>query len=894
MTKKTVAILMTLSLVFAGIPAMAGTAYAGTTTPDVQVRGESTAILSDNHEGGYIETEMDRDVPKAKNEESEADSFNKGGYPAAYPSGGIDDIRSMFPPTRKQSPYGTCWAHGVAACADFDMVKNHGQTAYTFNVSELQLAYYTYNPGMDRLGYLNGDSNSLASTAKDHFLNIGGNANRAMRTLSQWKGFTYESTIPYSSAENVLAYGLTSSYAYRNDATKLEKAYIVDSKENRNAIKQAVMQYGAVAVSYQYDTAYYNKNTNAYRNPYDLATDHASAIVGWNDNFPASSFGYPASRNGAWLIRNSGTTDNVASNAGYFWMSYEDASLAEAAYVMDFMPSESYDHNYQHDGTIATGSIGVETAANVFTARNMNGAASETLDAVMLSFDGEAGVRYQIDIYSSLTDRSNPESGYHHSAATTTGTLTYAGVYTIPLREKVYLAPGETFSVVVKSLDGKRYFDSELSVTYKYDDGTARYNIVSHIDPQESFYKGSISDKTWADCATDGLTDYGNLCIKAFTNDSSVKKYTISYHLNGGVNNASNPVSYLSSWGGSVTLKNPTRNGYHFLGWYSDAAYTKKVTTISYYAQSNQMLYAKWCADNSAARTSVVSPATSKADGSYRVTCGGCGLLKGTYPLYSVDSIKLNTTKPTYTGENVNPYPVIKDSNGNQLVEGTDYTYQYSKSARKKTGRYYITVTFNQDKYKMDSKKLYFTIVPKAPSSASAKLYSYNDVKVSWSKCTGASGYYVYYKTSKATKYSKYKRTTKTSFKFNDLSGNVKYNFKIVPYYKKGDTYYKASKYKTVSATTLKKLSQPSIKRVSGGKVSLQWKSISGASGYQVFWSRTKSGKYNKLCDYSSKYTGVTFTVGKGEPYWYKTRAYQYVGSKKIYGPWSTPKKFIR
>lgn len=843
--------------------------------------------------GGYIETEADQNVPKAGAKAKEKDAFNKGGYPAVYPAGGIDDIRKMFPPTRLQSPYGTCWAHAVAACADFDMVKNHGQTAYTFNISELQLAYYTYHTAIDRLGYLDGDVNKVSSGAKDNFLDIGGNSGRAMRVLAQWKGFTYESNIPYSSAESVLSYGLAGSNAYRNDAAKLEKAYTVDIKTNQNAVKQAVMEYGAVAVSYEYDLNYYNKNTNSYRNPYDHTTDHASAIVGWDDNYPASSFGYPASRNGAWLIRNSGTTDNVASNAGYFWMSYEDASLSEAAYVMDFMPADRYDHNYQHDGSVFTGGIKVETAANVFTARNVNGAASETLDAVMISFDGEAGVRYQIDIYSSLTDRSNPESGYHHSYATTTGTLSYAGLYTIPLQQKVHLAPGETFSVVVKSLDGRKYFDSECSLQHKYPDGTPRVETVAHAEPGESFYKGSVSDANWIDCTADSYDDYGNMCIKALTNDSAVSKYAINYSLNGGNNSASNPSGFfLSTQSGSVSLQDPTRNGYHFLGWYADAGFTQKVTAVNYDLKSNQTFYAKWCADNNPSQTTLLSQASADADGSYQMTCSGCGRVNGVYPIYRLGSMWLDAAEIAYTGETVNPCPMVYDAAGAALVNGVDYTYTYDQSARKKAGHYSVTVNFI-NKYS-GSAKLEYDVVLKAPSTASAKLTGYNDVKVSWSKSSGAVGYYVYYKKASAAKYSKFKRTTKRFVKFNNLNGNVKYNFKIVPYYKIGNTRYKSTKAKTVSVTTLKKLAQPKMKKVSGGKVSLTWQTIKGAGGYQVYWSATKNGKYKKLCDYSSKYTGVTFTVGKGETYWYKTRAYKKVGKNKIFAPWSAPKKFKR
>jgi hypothetical protein len=79
----------------------------------------------------------------------------------------------------------------------------------------------------------------------------------------------------------------------------------------------------------------------------------------------------------------------------------------------------------------------------------------------------------------------------------------------------------------------------------------------------------------------------------------------------------------------------------------------------------------------------------------------------------------------------------------------------------------------------------------------------------------------------------------------NNLAVNTKYNFKIVPYYKNGKTNYKANGSKIVSATTLKKLKQPSITKTYDGRVSLNWESIKGASGYQVWWSTRKTASTN-------------------------------------------------
>ncbi len=77
-----------------------------------------------------------------------------------------------------------------------------------------------------------------------------------------------------------------------------------------------------------------------------------------------------------------------------------------------------------------------------------------------------------------------------------------------------------------------------------------------------------------------------------------------------------------------------------------------------------------------------------------------------------------------------------------------------------------------------------------------------NDIKVSWGKSTGATGYTVYYKKSTASAYKFYKNTTSRSMKFPNLKSKKKYNFKIVPYYKYDGTKYNSLQSKVVSCFT--------------------------------------------------------------------------------------------
>ena len=60
-----------------------------------------------------------------------------------------------------------------------------------------------------------------------------------------------------------------------------------------------------------------------------------------------------------------------------------------------------------------------------------------------------------------------------------------------------------------------------------------------------------------------------------------------------GKNTKSNPSTYSVT--SSISLKNPSRKGYSFKGWYSDSKYKNKVTSIKK-RTGNLTLYAKWSA----------------------------------------------------------------------------------------------------------------------------------------------------------------------------------------------------------------------------------------------------------------------------------------------------------
>ena len=70
--------------------------------------------------------------------------------------------------------------------------------------------------------------------------------------------------------------------------------------------------------------------------------------------------------------------------------------------------------------------------------------------------------------------------------------------------------------------------------------------------------------------------------------------YTITYELNGGVNDKANPLSFTAT--SSVTLKNPSKDGYRFVGWYEkeDLSGTAVTGWKAGEKSANVTLYAKW------------------------------------------------------------------------------------------------------------------------------------------------------------------------------------------------------------------------------------------------------------------------------------------------------------
>ena len=75
----------------------------------------------------------------------------------------------------------------------------------------------------------------------------------------------------------------------------------------------------------------------------------------------------------------------------------------------------------------------------------------------------------------------------------------------------------------------------------------------------------------------------------------TIADYKIDYVLGGGTNNINNPAGFDIN-DNTITLVNPTRAGYTFNGWYSDANFQNACDTIPSGSTGNKTFYASWSA----------------------------------------------------------------------------------------------------------------------------------------------------------------------------------------------------------------------------------------------------------------------------------------------------------
>ncbi len=465
----------------------------------------------------YI-TSDDWITPAIIHDEDSVPAINKMG---AYESSFDSRKQGWITPVKDQGNYETCWSFASAAVIEANLIKN-GYAGKDIDISENSIAYFFYNRQTDTLGYTKGDYNMIARSGYD-YLTASGTLQGTGIALYTGAGIHTESQSPYLSIPS-------ESLCYQGDyAVKTVYIYNYNSA-NLNAtidkVKGAIKEHGAVAAGMYFSASYYDKSKASYYTPISSA-NHAITIVGWDDSYSKDNFTRKPSRDGAWIIKNS--YGKAFGNDGYFYISYEDKSLAELMSFEMIPKTSMYNNCYQYDGSgnPAYAYNSAEWYANVFKAKGAGGN-NEELKAVSI-FTLSTGTNYELQIYTGLSKASKPTAGTKAFTTTVKGTLTEAGYQMIELPEPVSLTAGEYFSVVIKlkTISGANaYVGVDTSYLNPNNDWI---RFISASAKNQSFIKVQGS---WKDLGKGINTNSGlmkaNIRIKAYTDATQTKS---NFHL---------------------------------------------------------------------------------------------------------------------------------------------------------------------------------------------------------------------------------------------------------------------------------------------------------------------------------------------------------------------------
>ena len=477
-----------------------------------------TAYMNENyHATGYRELDGEYQIiPDVLNDNYSyidgTEITKAAAYPSTYKTANLPDVRD-------QGSYGVCWAFSTISLIETNLIKKN-LVSNDIDLSELHLVNYTYNCVNDPLGGLEGDINKF-DTSYGSVMQYGGNVEMAANSLLDWEGAVNEDVVPYTTeyVRQVENNQLDDSLAYGKDVAHVQNFYRVNTTSKED-VKKAVMDYGAVSISYWSDqssdwsTQYYNSLTAAYYCPEGYTTNHAVNIVGWDDDYSSDNFATKPEGNGAWIVRNSWGSEY--GKDGYFYLSYYDKSIYSVGYTLEAELSDNYNNNYQYDGAMLYGYMGYTGSnkySNIFEAKaNLGG--SENIKAVSFMTGSSTNLNYTVSVYTNLSDDTNPESGT--LAAQKSGVTTYDGMYTVVLDSSVNINEGKKFSVVVEvnSNSGKTAY---LAYERSMQSGKAGYWCTASVKANQSFINSPYNG--WNDFSNKSYG--GNFIIKAFTDNET-------------------------------------------------------------------------------------------------------------------------------------------------------------------------------------------------------------------------------------------------------------------------------------------------------------------------------------------------------------------------------------
>lgn len=231
-------------------------------------------------------------------------------------------------------------------------------------------------------------------------------------------------------------------------------------------------------------------------------------------------------------------------------------------------------------------------------------------------------------------------------------------------------------------------------------------SLEEKTDKAEMQISDTENDGTSPDISTDKAMAAGDTtAITLYAIWEKASEYKITYKLNKGKNNTTNPKTYTSE--DEIKFKKPTRSGYHFVGWYTDSKYKNQISVIEKGSEGSLTLYAKW--------TKEIRPSAKAASLDY---------VKGT----KANTITVSATVSNYVKSSDGYYYLVYvDSNSGKVKKTVGKVKKPEKAKGKITFKLNISghPEYAQGKFAIGikkSKSAYSVISPKSYVSNPEKL----------------------------------------------------------------------------------------------------------------------------------------------------------------------------
>lgn len=376
---------------------------------------------------------------------------------------------------KHQGNEGLCWAYTIASILETNMLKNNigNYTKNSLDIDEHAIDYI---------------SNSWNHNADK--LNLNSNA-------QQWGGIfgegNYLSHAFTGLMRNTSPIAQTNQTEFPNfdnpTIAKIKNAVKVNPTVED--IKLAIAKYGSVGVAYAFNAMNFHPKTIWYNEPNSSIVNksadqkniknHASVIVGWDDNYYESNFKPERpKRRGGFIVKNSWGTKKMHSQ-GYFILSYDSLDLIQELMAVEVEKNDAYKNTYYYDtknsfSLFATLDTKERTMANIFPVKKANDEVIEKLKSINFALRG-LNITAEIKIYVKDSLMSNPEDGeLKLTQRVQIPNSGEKGFYTIDLDKEIILNKGQYFSIIVDvTNEGEKVVDlmasgetREILSFYKY------------------------------------------------------------------------------------------------------------------------------------------------------------------------------------------------------------------------------------------------------------------------------------------------------------------------------------------------------------------------------------------------------------------------------------------